>query len=61
MREEMLPRLQNPGRFFDLIKKGGLYAYGRDKQMSPIVVINLRKSYDMGYSADEVAKAYEFL
>ena len=61
MREVMLPKLQNPGKILELVQKGAVYAYGRDKQMSPIIVINIRRAFNLGFSAEDIFQANEFI
>ena len=61
MKEELLPRFKNPERFIEIMNKGVMYGYKRDKQMRPIWIVNIRKLFDAGLTNEELIEAQDFL
>ena len=61
LRETMLPLIENPGRIRDLLQMGAMYGYRRDKNMSPILILNVRLALDSGFLAPEIAQSSNFL
>ena len=57
----MLPLIENPGRIRDLLQMGAMYGYRRDKNMSPILILNVRLALDSGFLAPEIAQSSNFL
>lgn len=50
--ESLTPRIRDLSPQIDRLQSGGLYAYGRDKQQRPIIVLRFRELIDAGIDKD---------
>ena len=59
--EEVIDTMNSYEKLRELIDKGILYGYGRDKKMRPILIVNFRRLVDNGVDVDDFFKLNDFI
>ena len=59
--EEVIQTMNSYETLRELIDKGILYGYGRDKKMRPIFIVNFRRLVDSAIEVDEFFKLNDYI
>ena len=59
--EEVIQTMNSYEQLRELIDKGIIYGYGRDRKMRPIIIVNFRKLVDNNVDVDEFFKLNDFI
>jgi len=54
--ETYIPLVADENKDLSSLEKGGFYGFGRDKQMRPIIIQNLRSMLDSGVTGENYLK-----